>query len=188
MDMPGPPTEPIDRVLAVKDGKSRVFADKLWCVKGLEWVDGTLFVVHAPFLSALRDRDGDGKADERVDLMTGLGPEPAGIRRIERLHRLRNPPRHGRVPLYRGRPQGNSPRRGQGRPRHSAFRRRRHPDQARRNRPRSRLDRRMQPAAGRAFRNRRDLHLRHRRRQQEMAQQPDPSHRRRATMGFPTSS
>src|SRR5262249_3967918 len=76
MDMTGPPTEPIDRVLALKDGKSRVFAEKLWCVKGLEWVDGTLYVVHPPFLSALRDRDGDGKADERVDLMLGLGPEP----------------------------------------------------------------------------------------------------------------
>ena len=48
-------------------------------VKGLEWVDGTLFVVHAPFLSALRDRDGDGKADERVDLMTGLGPKIPGF-------------------------------------------------------------------------------------------------------------
>ncbi len=79
MDMPGPPTEPIDRILALKDGKSRVFAEKLWCVKGLEWVDGTLFVVHAPAFSALRDRDGDGKADERVDLMTGLGPARPGF-------------------------------------------------------------------------------------------------------------
>ena len=34
MDMIGPPTEPIDRVLAIKDGKSRVFAEKLWCVQG----------------------------------------------------------------------------------------------------------------------------------------------------------
>jgi HEAT repeat protein/glucose/arabinose dehydrogenase len=75
MDMPGPPNVPIDRVLAIKDGKARIFAEQLWCVKGLEWVDDTLFVVHAPFLSALRDRDGDGKADERVDLITGLGPK-----------------------------------------------------------------------------------------------------------------
>ncbi len=79
MDMTGPPTSPIDRVLALKDGKTRVFADKLWCVKGLEWVDGTLYVVHAPFLSAFRDRDNDGHADERVDLMTGLGPQPPGF-------------------------------------------------------------------------------------------------------------
>ena len=79
MDMPGPPTEPIDRVLSIKNGKSRLFAEKLWCVMGLEWVDGTLFVVHAPFLSALRDTDGDGKADERIDLMTGLGPKLPGV-------------------------------------------------------------------------------------------------------------
>ncbi len=33
-----------------------------------------LRVVHAPFLSAFTDTDGDGRADRRVDLMTGLGP------------------------------------------------------------------------------------------------------------------
>ncbi len=79
MDMPGPPTEPIDCVIAIKDGKARVFAEKLWCVKGLDWVDDTLYVVHAPFLSAFRDRNGDGKADERVDLITGLGPQRPGF-------------------------------------------------------------------------------------------------------------
>ena len=82
MDMPGPPTEPIDRVLAVKNGKVTVFADKLWSVMGLEWIDQTLYVVHAPFLSALRDTDGDGKADARVDLVTGLGPKLPGFNGI----------------------------------------------------------------------------------------------------------
>ena len=77
--MPGPPTEPIDSVVAIKDGKVTVFADKLWAVMGLEWVDGTLYVVHAPFLSAFRDTDGDGKADQRVDLITGLGPKLPGF-------------------------------------------------------------------------------------------------------------
>ncbi len=74
MDMPGPPTEPIDSVVAIKDGKVRTFADKLHAVMGLEWIDGALYVVHAPFLSAFTDTDGDGRADRRVDLMTGLGP------------------------------------------------------------------------------------------------------------------
>src|SRR6516164_6445293 len=37
MDMPGPPTEPIDRVLSIKNGQATVFADKLWSVMGLEW-------------------------------------------------------------------------------------------------------------------------------------------------------
>jgi len=79
MDMPGPPTEPIDSVVAVKGGKVTVFADKLWAVMGLEWADGTLYVVHAPYLSAFRDTDGDGKADRRVDLVTGLGPKRPGF-------------------------------------------------------------------------------------------------------------
>ena len=82
MDMPGPPTAPIDRILAVRGGKTTTFADKLWSVMGLEWIDGTLYVVHAPFLSALRDNDGDGKADSRVDLITGLGPELPGFNGI----------------------------------------------------------------------------------------------------------
>ena len=79
MDMPGPPTAPIDSVVTFKDGKVGTFADKLWSVMGLEWVDDTLYVVHAPFLSAFRDTDGDGKADERVDIITGLGPRVPGF-------------------------------------------------------------------------------------------------------------
>ncbi|MDR3637524.1 MAG: HEAT repeat domain-containing protein [Isosphaeraceae bacterium] len=79
MDMPGPPTEPIDSVLALKAGRLTRFADKLWSVMGLEWVDDTLYVVHAPYLSGFRDTDGDGKADQRVDLVTGLGPKLPGF-------------------------------------------------------------------------------------------------------------
>jgi putative membrane-bound dehydrogenase-like protein len=82
MDMPGPPTEPIDSVVAVKGGKVAVFAEKLWAVMGLEWADDTLYVVHPPYLSALRDTDGDGKADRRDDLMTGLGPKLPGFNGI----------------------------------------------------------------------------------------------------------
>ncbi len=82
MDMPGPPTEPIDSVVAIRGGRASVFADKLWSVMGLEWLDGTLFVVHAPYLSAFRDLDGDGVADRRVDLVTGLGPRIPGFNGI----------------------------------------------------------------------------------------------------------
>jgi putative heme-binding domain-containing protein len=78
MDMPGPPTVAADSVVAIREGKIAVFAEKLWSVMGLEWVDGTLYVVHAPYLSAFRDTDGDGRADDRVDLITGLGPEVPG--------------------------------------------------------------------------------------------------------------
>ena len=61
-------------VLAIKDGKSCVFADGLGTVSGLEWIDGALDVVHPPELSSFRDTDRDGRADERIDLVTGLGP------------------------------------------------------------------------------------------------------------------
>jgi putative heme-binding domain-containing protein len=79
MDMPGPSTEPIDSVVTIRDGKVATFVDKLWAVMGLEWLDGTLFVVHAPYLSSFRDLDGDGKADSRLDLITGLGPKLPGF-------------------------------------------------------------------------------------------------------------
>ena len=70
------------RAGASRTAQITVFADKLWSVMGLEWVDGTLYVVHAPFLSAFRDTDGDGKADSRVDLVTGLGPKLPGFNGI----------------------------------------------------------------------------------------------------------
>ncbi len=80
MDMPGPPTRPIDSILKIQpDGTTTVFAEKLWAVMGLEWLGDTLYVVHAPFLSAFRDTNHDGKADERIDLVTGLGPKIPGF-------------------------------------------------------------------------------------------------------------
>ena len=79
MNMPGPVTEPIDSVLAIRpDGTTKVFAGQLQSVMGLEWVDGTLIVVHAPFLSSFRDTNGDGLSDVRVDLVTGFGPSVPG--------------------------------------------------------------------------------------------------------------
>ena len=79
MNMPGPVTEPIDSVLAIRpDGTTKIFASKLQSVMGLEWVDGTLIVVHAPFLSSFRDTNGDGVSDVRIDLVTGFGPAVPG--------------------------------------------------------------------------------------------------------------
>ncbi len=65
-------------VVAMKGGKIAIFADHLGNVRGLEWADGVLYVVHAPYLSALRDTDGDGRADQRVDLSAALGPAVSG--------------------------------------------------------------------------------------------------------------
>lgn len=79
MDMPGPATRPIDKILAVRGENVSVFADSLWSVMGLECLGDRLYVVHPPFLSVLRDTNGDGKADLRTDIMTGLGPPRPGF-------------------------------------------------------------------------------------------------------------
>ncbi|HET7219238.1 MAG TPA: HEAT repeat domain-containing protein, partial [Vicinamibacterales bacterium] len=58
-----------------KDGQAdeyTVFA-KLDSPRGAVFDGETLYVTHPPFLSALRDRDGDGVADETKTLVRGLG-------------------------------------------------------------------------------------------------------------------
>ena len=47
--------------------QATVFAEGFNSIQGLAYHGGTLFVMHAPFLTALADTDGDGKADERRD-------------------------------------------------------------------------------------------------------------------------
>jgi putative membrane-bound dehydrogenase-like protein len=53
-----------------------VYADGFGSIQGLEFLDGTLYVMHAPLLTAVRDADGDGAAEERRDLLSGLGLPP----------------------------------------------------------------------------------------------------------------
>ena len=78
MDQVGPADKPIDRILLFRDGKEPVvFADKLNAIFGMVWHDGALYVMNMPHLTVFRDRDGDGKADERKELFTDLGV-PAG--------------------------------------------------------------------------------------------------------------
>src|SRR5262245_58198828 len=69
------------RLVADTDGdghadQAPVFADGFNSIQGLEWHYGTLFVMHAPFLTALRDADHSGRATERTDLLSGLGLTP----------------------------------------------------------------------------------------------------------------
>jgi len=59
--------------------KFTTFCDKLNAPQGMTCVGDTLFVVHAPLLTAFRDTNGDGIADTREDLITGLGPVPEGL-------------------------------------------------------------------------------------------------------------
>ncbi|MBP87974.1 MAG: hypothetical protein CMJ64_14825 [Planctomycetaceae bacterium] len=56
--------------------KSMMFAGSFNSIQGLEFYDGTVFVMHAPLLTSVRDTDGDGVADERRDLIKGLGLPP----------------------------------------------------------------------------------------------------------------
>lgn len=56
--------------------KSTVYAGEFNSVQGLAFHAGTVFVMHAPILTALRDTNGDGVADERRDLLKGLGLTP----------------------------------------------------------------------------------------------------------------
>ena len=72
-----------DEIRLLEDSNSDGYADRAIVyagafnsVQGSTYHDGNVYVMHAPFLTALRDTDGDGKADERRDLVTGLGLTP----------------------------------------------------------------------------------------------------------------
>src|SRR5215475_5565212 len=56
--------------------KATVFASGFNSIQGLAYHDSTVYVMHAPYLTALRDTKGTGVADERRDLLTGLGLTP----------------------------------------------------------------------------------------------------------------
>jgi len=83
MDMPGPADQPIDRVVRIAPDASggwtrSVYAEGLYAVFGLETLGDTVFVMNMPNLTALRDTDGDGKADVRQEILTTLGPPAPG--------------------------------------------------------------------------------------------------------------
>jgi putative membrane-bound dehydrogenase-like protein len=84
MDMPGPTDQPLDRVIRLrwKAGggfEKTEFARNLFAVMGLAEVDGDVFVMNMPHLTRLRDADGDGVAEERVEVLTDLGPPAPGF-------------------------------------------------------------------------------------------------------------
>ncbi len=75
MDQVGPYEAKHGRILRFRDGQDPIlFADGFRAVQGMAWHDGTLYVSHMPFLTVVKDTDGDGKADERKDLFKDLGP------------------------------------------------------------------------------------------------------------------
>lgn len=78
MDMGEPSHIPVDRILCLHpDGKVTVFAEKLYAVFGLAYIDGKLYVHHTPRFSVFTDDHGVGK--DRVDLIECTNPHPAGV-------------------------------------------------------------------------------------------------------------
>ncbi|MBV8879301.1 MAG: HEAT repeat domain-containing protein, partial [Planctomycetaceae bacterium] len=76
MDMEGPVNKPTDRILCIHpDGKVTVFAENLYAVFGLQYLDGKVYVHHTPKFSVFTDDHGVGK--DRVDLIDCTNPNPA---------------------------------------------------------------------------------------------------------------
>ncbi len=74
MDQVGPYEADHGKILVIRDGKDPVlFAEGFRAIFGMAWRDGALYVSHMPYLTVLRDTDGDGKADSREDLFKDLG-------------------------------------------------------------------------------------------------------------------
>ena len=78
MDMGEPSHIPVDRILCLHpDGKVTVFAEKLYAVFGMQYIDGKLYVHHTPRFSVFTDDNGVGK--DRVDIIECTNPHPAGV-------------------------------------------------------------------------------------------------------------
>jgi len=52
--------------------RGTIFADKLTYPEGVAWEDGAVFTVSPPSVWRLEDTDGDGVADKRIELFTGI--------------------------------------------------------------------------------------------------------------------
>ncbi|MGO9596460.1 MAG: HEAT repeat domain-containing protein [Isosphaeraceae bacterium] len=75
-DTPGQKRAASGSIVRLKDGKSVLLATELGPVSGLEWAEDALYVLHGTAISRLRD--GDGRAEERIELVGGLdAPDPA---------------------------------------------------------------------------------------------------------------
>jgi putative membrane-bound dehydrogenase-like protein len=75
MDQVGPYEAYHGRILRFRDGQDPVvFADGFRAIQGMAWRDGSLYVSHMPFLTIVKDEDGDGKAEKREHLFKDLGP------------------------------------------------------------------------------------------------------------------
>ena len=188
-DLPGPGaatetaalrTPAANSVLAIKDGKSWVFADGLGTVQrpGMDrW--------HALCHSSTRNSRRFATPTTTAGPTSGPTWSPAWARRAlsNRTSTTTSPPAFERVcrrlSLHRRGRQGHFAGGRQGRAQHHACGRRRDPGPARRHRARGVLDWRTKSAFDRPECHRRDLHRERRRRRQPLAGRTDASDRRR---------
>ena len=74
MDQTGPYEANLGKIYVYREGKEPVlFAEGFRAIFGMAWYEGSLYVSHMPYLSVIKDTDGDGKADSRKDLFKDLG-------------------------------------------------------------------------------------------------------------------
>jgi putative heme-binding domain-containing protein len=65
----------LGRILCLHpDGRTTIFADKLYAVFGMQYLDGRLYVLHNPKFSVFEDDHGVGR--NRVDLIESTNPAP----------------------------------------------------------------------------------------------------------------
>ncbi len=76
MDMKGSSREPADRILVWHPDTKQftVFAEGLYAVFGMQYIDGKLYVHHTPKFSVFTDKDSVGV--DRVDLLDCTNPSP----------------------------------------------------------------------------------------------------------------
>jgi putative membrane-bound dehydrogenase-like protein len=75
MDIAAPANASLGRIVCFHpDGRMTVFAEKLYAVFGMQYLDGKLYVLHNPKLSVFIDDHGVGK--DRVDLIEQTNPNP----------------------------------------------------------------------------------------------------------------
>ena len=75
MDMAAASDKPTDRILCFHpDGKVTVFAEQLYAVFGIQYIDGKLYVHHSPKFSVFTDDKGVAK--DRIDLIDTTNPAP----------------------------------------------------------------------------------------------------------------
>ncbi|HZK80469.1 MAG TPA: HEAT repeat domain-containing protein, partial [Humisphaera sp.] len=67
MDMPGPGDRPVDRILCIHpDGRITVFAEHLYAVFGMRYIDGKLYVHHSPMFTVFTDDNSVGKDPKNI--------------------------------------------------------------------------------------------------------------------------